>query len=67
MDSKKNVGGKKKLALSRETIRSLNVKSDVRTGASGIIFTGNGPSLVCGITLAGCMQPHTQGLTMQCK
>jgi hypothetical protein len=65
MDSKKNVGGKKKLELSRETIRSLSVKTDVRTGY--VVFTGNEPTLPCGITLAGCMKPHTQGYTQACQ
>ncbi len=35
--SKKNVGGKKKLELSRETLRNLRVKTDVRTGATNFV------------------------------
>jgi hypothetical protein len=38
--SKKNVGGKKKLELSRETLRNLRVKTDVRTGVQTVFVCG---------------------------
>lgn len=54
MDTKKN---SKKLELSRETIRTLKVKSDVKTGLWGPV---GGISLDCGITLVGCIVIHSK-------
>jgi hypothetical protein len=46
MDSKNNVGGnKKKLQLSRETIKTLRVKSEVRTGL--VLGVGASVSVFC--------------------
>jgi hypothetical protein len=51
--NKKNAGGKVKLELSRETIRTLRVKTEVRTGG--------------GLTVVGCVVVHSKITVGECQ